>query len=199
MNHKNSLFLNELLFAIGVILCYFTNVPGEIRPSHSLSPIKDADTIMVEEVMYENFIDLTYYLPVATITTIDSGYRCDTSTGLCYTTRVRAGNAQIYSKSGEPVIPVMPIKVIIPSGKMIDEIIVEMSGINEVIGDYLIEFGENFSYNDTVVLANPDSSIYDSDNPYPLHSYVFRTVQEKCGVFIACIDLFPLSYLTVTV
>ena len=51
MNQKKCLFINQLLFAIGIVLCHFTNVLGEIRPSYSLSPIKDTDTIMVEEIM----------------------------------------------------------------------------------------------------------------------------------------------------
>ena len=40
----------------------------------------------------------------------------------------------------------------------------------------------------------PDSSVYYTDNPFPETTYDFVSVQKKCGVSIAYINIYPVTY-----
>lgn len=194
MKSKTKKFLILIYTLVGFVLPYVVN--GEMRPANAHRPIEGVDTVKVEVTSSENMISLNYQVPTANITILEEGFRCVDN--VCYKTRVRVGNASIYKDVGKAIIPKITAIIIIPPDKKIETIDVERNGINEIEVEHFVEFGQNFyplcETRDTIVDAEPNPSIYDFDNPYPNDAYKLTTVQKKCGVNIAYINLYPVSY-----
>ena len=57
--------------------------------------------------------------------------------------RVVIGNALQFSKPGEPVLPFVPVKLILPQGYTIDHIETEILSYKEALGKHIIEYGRN--------------------------------------------------------
>lgn len=168
---------------------------SETREARALPPISGTESVRVQVISSENTITLDYSVPVATLTSLDEESPCPK--GTCTKTRVKAGNANQRRREGEPVIPVIPSIIIIPAGKAIDNITVIRSGEFEHEGEYFLEFGGKarvISDNTPFEPATPDDSIYYSDNPFPGITHELVTVQNKCGVSIAYINLYPITY-----
>jgi hypothetical protein len=110
---------------------------------------------------------------------------------------LNAGNALNKGKVGEPILPVIPVKVVIPSGRKIDNVKVSVLKKTALSGSF------DIAYQNTYTPLLPDAkprtierkfSIYQSENPYPGQPWELVTVQKKHGVTIAFINVTPVIY-----
>lgn len=183
-----------LICAMGGIVLHGIGL-SETHEARALPTTRGTESVQVQVISSENTITLDYSVPEATLTSLDEESPCPK--GTCTKTRVRAGNASQKDREGEPVIPVIPSRIIIPAGKAIDNITITRSGEFEHEGEYFLEFGEKarvISNTAPYEPALPDNSIYYSDNPFPGITHELVTVQNKCGVSIAYINLYHITY-----
>ncbi len=107
------------------------------------------------------------------------------------------GNAVSIYKEGEPVLPAIVAKVVLPYGHTVDQVAVSRGAPTTVVGKHFVEFGPA-----PVVLmpgakvrqAVPSEAIYSSEKAFPTVSYKLVTVQRKRGVSVAFVQIYPVTY-----
>ncbi len=106
------------------------------------------------------------------------------------------GNAKIYSTPKEPEVPYIFSRVILPQGRTIDKINIIPLESMELPGKHTLSYGEmpHPMSSNTVTWMEPDLNIYNSDNPYPNEAVKLVSIQYRCGIAIAHINLFPVTY-----
>ena len=159
-------------------------------------PVKaGTESVRVQVYSTDDTIKLDYLVPRAILTSLDEQGPCPK--GSCTKIQVSAGNAITVSKEGIPLLPMIPIKILLPAGKAIDNITVNRSGEYEHSGEYFLNYGSKITpiscdtCDDTFL---PDSNIYYSDNPFPEASYNNPVIQKKNGVSLAYINVYPITY-----
>ena len=110
---------------------------------------------------------------------------------------VSLGNAVTRTIEGEPVLPVIPVKFVIPAGKTIEKI--NITGLHKVSvpGKHTIEHGK--AVYPLIPGAVPreakqNASIYNSDDAFPKKTSELVTIQKKHGISIAIININPVIY-----
>jgi len=111
--------------------------------------------------------------------------------------RIVLGNAIQVGAPGEPVLPMVPCRIVIPHGQTVDEIEV-MPGQEYVLeGTHRIVHGETPMPLISGVVpraTEPDAAIYESDDVFPGQRYKICGVQSKRGVDTLFIQLNPVVY-----
>ena len=102
-----------------------------------------------------------------------------------------------YNKTGEPVIPVKPVQILVPAGMEIEKITSQAMDTYQLTGTYLLEHGakqfrKDFGPPKTPAL--PDPEIFSMAAFWPAQQHELVTVQTNRGYKIAHIILFPLQY-----
>ncbi|TSA51425.1 hypothetical protein D4R47_00625 [archaeon] len=106
---------------------------------------------------------------------------------------------------GEPVLPMMTARILIPFGEDIQDIKV-VAGEKKYLGKMFIEPGQaavpincidrcGENYTSDLELTPLNETVYASADPYPEEVYSMASVQEKCGYKILYINLYPVRYI----
>ncbi len=184
----------SLLFL--VLASIFANMgvaaPGAWNAAKSL-PAQEGKEAVTVQVSYpqENIIVLRYSLPKATIKKLGSSKSKDEVVA------VLQGNALPFTREGEPVLPVVPGKFIVPANQTIDQIAVSKGKRTTLAGTYLVEHGQApipLIPDVKRVVTKPDLGIYSSDKVYPAKPYSLVSVQKKQGIAIGVMTLHPCEY-----
>lgn len=188
MHNKNLPFISFLT----LILISITTA-SEWRGSNSLKTQNNRfkDVLVREKENSENLIALEYSFPNAHFLSTNSKVRGKAAE------KVIVGNCQQISIPGKPVMPIVPARVIIPSGKKIDKIFLSDFKSSEKMGSHVIAYGQTpipLKSDAMIIETEADSRIYDSNTPFPLNNFELISVQKKCGVSIAIINLYPITY-----
>ena len=166
-----------------------SDVPDQWRLTASLGEESGARESIRVRVLREDtsVIELTYRVPSAQAVALDQDRE-----------RIFAGNAPLTGNPGQPRLPVIPARVLIPAGYEVDKTEV-IAGTKIVLsGTHKIEYAEN---NHPLIegikpeAAIPDPAIYDSDTPYPAGLSTTVGVQRKRGASILYVNLHPVEYL----
>lgn len=112
-------------------------------------------------------------------------------------TQLSAGNCLLWDNPGEPLVPYIPVRVVIPAEY--DLASVTATGQTQALnGKYLLAWGDGLVGFDPSCGQGPDRKVYATDKTYPALIYDLVGVQCKNGVNIAIVNLFPLQYNPVT-
>jgi hypothetical protein len=140
----------------------------------------------------ESSIELQYDIDHPTIvnSSIDDEYKSVIINGL-----------HRLATPGEPALPYLTARILIPFNKDIRELTVSRNE-EEYIGNFQIEPAQkprlisgNTTINDTIRVTPPKQEIYSSNNPYPSESYNPIGFQSKMGYNIYLVNLYPLKYI----
>ncbi len=184
-------------FAVIFILlfCFHINsiYANEWVRAKSLDKIPGVDQVMAKKKLMNNeTIELDYSIPVPELRICDS-------TGLYpkNTKEIFLGNAPNRKEEGKPVLPVIPVKLIIPAGRDLDTVKVIPGKKKQLKGKFFIKHGQKSipllpGAKFTPTLS--DKAVYESDNPYPNSLYEVVGVQRKRGVAILFVNLNPVLY-----
>ena len=106
------------------------------------------------------------------------------------------GNALTYGAPGQPEVPLVYSRVILPAGHTVNTIKVIPKKEITLSGTYSLSYAEipHPLSATTITWAKPDPIIYDSDNGYPGKPYDLVSIQYRCGIPIAEIDVYPVTY-----
>lgn len=111
------------------------------------------------------------------------------------------GNAPRTGQPGQPVLPVVPARILIPEGYTVDSIRVTSRGKTKLSGAHVVEYGEKpfpLVPGARPEEAKPDPSIYNSSNPYPGKLYDVIGIQKQRGSAVLLVALHPVEYVPVT-
>ncbi len=167
---------------------------GKWNTTNAFTHKKGTERVKVQVTSRENeYIAVTYKLPEVACKTIQS------RGAVREMEQVILSGAPTTALEGEPRLPVIPVKVIIPQGYIIDIEKIKVSRNNKYVlpGEHYIAYGEaTFPLVPGVKprRAQPKSAIYNSDQPFPGKAYDFIGIQKKHGVSIAFINLHPITY-----
>jgi hypothetical protein len=110
--------------------------------------------------------------------------------------QVLAGNAPRWGKPGHPVLPMIPATIALPAGTTVDDVQVTYDRVIPIPGQHVLEHGQK-AYPLTAKNPEwtpPDSSIYDSNSPYPGKLYDVVGVQKRRGMSLLLVNLYPVQY-----
>ena len=175
------LFLSTVAFAA-----------GQWKPSAALLSDTPAKQVMVQVERQSNSLTaLNYSVPTVSFTPVT--YQ---NVGGSFTKRCEMGNAKLFSEPGLPEVPFIYSRIIIPQGRGIESIRVIPGNIIELPGSHVLTYGEipHPIGSKTVTWAKPDASIYESDAAFPGKTHELTSIQYRCGVAIAYVNIFPLTY-----
>ncbi|MGA1870368.1 MAG: C25 family cysteine peptidase, partial [bacterium] len=157
-----------------------------------LPQMKGRESVMVQvESEGSEVIFLNYSLPLPKLALLDEKIEGKT------VKRLILGNAPNTGHEGEPELPVIPSKVIIPAHRSIAKIDVIRGEKIALPGEHFIEYAKAIYPlipNVEIKKIGPKNAIYNSDNGFPRKSHYFVGVQKKYGVSVAIVNLFPITY-----
>jgi len=153
----------------------------------------DEQLMIKKKIDVENSetIEIEYSVPELTFSNMKAQSYRGENTKQCL-----MGNALIHSVPGEPLVPYISPRVILPYGKKIKSIEIISLEKNLVSEKYLLGFGEvpqPISSN-TIVRTQANSEVYESNSLYPVKDFNYIGIQDRFGVSIAKIDIFPVKY-----
>lgn len=184
-------------FAVIFILlfCFHINniYANEWVRAKSLDKIPGVDQVMVKKKLMNNeTIELDYSIPEPELK------KCaDTGLYPQNTKEIFLGNAPNRKEEGKPVLPVIPVKLIIPAGRDLDSVKVIPGKKKQLSGKFIIKHGQKpipLKPGSKFEPTLSDKAVYASDNQYPNSLYEVVGVQRKRGVAILFVNLNPISY-----
>ncbi|HHH80276.1 MAG TPA: PKD domain-containing protein, partial [Thermoplasmatales archaeon] len=112
-------------------------------------------------------------------------------------TRVEMEGCQLYGNANEPRLPVKPLKILLPQGTAVKNIVVEPSGEQEISMGGLapIELGVGAYRLDQDPPNEPPVPSYDETSLYPGSLFMNLGVQHFRGYGILILNLQPVQYL----
>ncbi|MFO7793201.1 MAG: C25 family cysteine peptidase, partial [Candidatus Saliniplasma sp.] len=112
--------------------------------------------------------------------------------------RLKFGNAEFHSEPGEPEIPMVPVRIVLPEDQVVESVNIIPDEKVKLSGSYSLSYGEEpqpiTCESSEVTPTQPSESIYGSDKSYPTRSYELHETQYGNGVGFAHIDVFPVVY-----
>jgi hypothetical protein len=122
------------------------------------------------------------------------------SSGVDYDT-VRMEDTSSYQRTGAPIIPIRPVRVLIPYGKKIAACNVTALDTHQVPGTYRLAPAQKpypLSFKGPIEVTKPDMAVYGRAKNWPGTYYEQLPAQSKRGYQIFTVNLFPLQYLPTT-
>jgi len=111
---------------------------------------------------------------------------------------VKMGNAFVTGGIGDPMLPVVPAKILLPAGYDVDRIDVTAGGKVDVDGTFVVEQMLQSAYRDQGIGGRlptaRNAAVYGSDSAHPGTLYDVLGVQKKRGMSILYVNLFPVQY-----
>ncbi len=179
-----------LVFLILVLLSA-PNADEVWRDVATLNSAESDIAIKVNVVESENKINLKYVLPNAELKELLKRYN---GTNL---TEVTLGNSKLHIEMGKPAVPVIPVSLVIPPGKVIQSLTVKRAGKIKAEGYFELNHGSESVTGDLTTIPGitpRDTTIYGSNDEYPSSTHTSYTIQHKRGVAIASFNIFPVAY-----
>ena len=167
---------------------------GQWVTANSLDRITGVKQVMVKAGhMNEEVMEFIYLVPVPEIVPADNSVYDDTDD----IEKILLGNAPSRGEPGEPILPVIPIRLVLPAGRDLDNLEVERGVKIPLPGKHVIEHGqEPYPLLPGVVAKYTDQNkvLYESATVYPDKLYEVVGVQLKRGVSILLVNLNPVEY-----
>lgn len=132
--------LNHTIICSLFICLLVANIhAGEWVPSKSLDRVAGAEQVMVKtERMDEEVMELIYSVPVPEIILSDNG----TDDYKDVIEKILLGNAPSRGEPGKPVLPVIPVRLVLPPGRDLGNLEI-VTGTKIVLpGKHVIEHGQ---------------------------------------------------------
>jgi hypothetical protein len=114
---------------------------------------------------------------------------------------VRMDETQAYERTGAPIIPVQPVRILIPFGKKVVTSRVTALDTQQMPGTYRLAVAQEpypLSYKGPIKRTEPDPAIYGQAKPWPRTDHQELGTQSKRGYQIFTVNLFPLQYTPTT-
>lgn len=122
--------------------------------------------------------------------------------------RVNMDELPLESVPGVPVVPVKPLRILIPAGYQVEAVKVEGDGREKVAGFYRLEIGQQIipysfnreelkRYREFFQIESQDHRIYESARPYPGKLHTLFNIQSMRGYQMLCMKLYPVEYVPV--
>ncbi|MDM8522623.1 C25 family cysteine peptidase [Desulfococcaceae bacterium HSG8] len=163
--------------------------PSDIYYSESELIAKSGDKNDSDTGVHPESLELTYSVPSLKLTTT-IGYNGNEQT-------VLSGNTPKSARIGEPVLPVIPATVVLPSGHEPDHVEVMVGEKVTLSGTHTVEHGQKpypLLPNVTITATPQNTAVYNSDSPYPGRLYDTVGVQKLSGVSLLMVNLHPVEY-----
>ena len=114
---------------------------------------------------------------------------------------VKIKGLEPYQRTGAPIVPVRPVKILVPYGKKVVDSHVTVIEEYDLSGTYQLPPAQRpypLSYQGVIEATEPDPTIYAQSTPWPgtYHEYVSTQSKRGYGLFIA--NLLPLQYVPAT-
>ncbi|MHC4800070.1 MAG: C25 family cysteine peptidase, partial [Planctomycetota bacterium] len=106
-----------------------------------------------------------------------------------------------YQRTGAPIVPVRPVRLLIPYGNEIVNIRAIPLDMVELSQKVQLPPGQKpypLSHVGPIPTTEPDQNIYNQHTPWPGFYHQQVGVQSKCGYHLLVVTLFPLQYTPVT-
>jgi len=188
-------FIGAALFCALVCHTLFAASPGgQWTPARALPRKPGVEPVLVKVHNWglNNTISLNYQVPQPKFTPSPEKRASAEKEEACI-----IGNAMPVYTEGEPVLPAIITKVILPYGHTVDKVTVVRGQATAVPGTHYIEYGPAavaLMPGAKVRTAVPKNAIYDSDNAFPNQTHKQVTVQRKRGVTYAFFRVYPATY-----
>ena len=111
--------------------------------------------------------------------------------------RVTMEGCEPSHKTGEPLLPVKSVSILLPEGKEAGDVTLEYGPEVELAGSYYVEPAAQpypLSKPELAKAAGPDPTIYASKNAYPSNALRSEIPQVKKGYHILYLGLCPVKY-----
>lgn len=193
MNKKRGTIFSVSMLLFAILIPFSVFGSNEWKEAAVLAADNNENqTVMVRvQDQGDTRIELEYTVPAPTFTPIDDQSVRGESTEKCI-----LGNAWFFSEPGKPVIPEVVSRVFLPPGHTISHIeLIPKETIN-LDGEHLLAYGEILHPigATTITRAKADPAVYESNTAYPEHNSRVVTVQNRCGVTIASVASYPVTY-----
>ncbi|MBN2035328.1 MAG: hypothetical protein JW768_01165 [Chitinispirillaceae bacterium] len=163
-----------------------------MKPAAALLNDLGQKPILVQSSLPQtNLIRLEYQVPAPLFQQMNHQFMKNKALQRCF-----LGNAIFYGKPGQPELPLVYSRVILPAGHTVESISFIPKKEITLPGAYTLSYAEipHPLSATTITWAKPDMAIYDSDNGYPGKRYDLTSIQYRCGAPIAEIDIYPMTY-----
>lgn len=110
-------------------------------------------------------------------------------------TRVNIEGCKLYGKTGEPRIPVKPIRLLLPQGRTVKDIYIETGNPIRLVDGINIELGDRIYPLFSPPPTDPPSPNYNESEMYPKTLYENIGIQYFRGFPILHINLHPVQYI----
>jgi hypothetical protein len=106
------------------------------------------------------------------------------------------GNARYFSAPGKPVIPYIQSNVIVPAGRTVASVRIVPTQSLTLPKGAVLAYGQTPTpaYLPAPLPTAKNLSVYGSDAPYPGKTAELFSMGFRCGVTVAIINCYPLSY-----
>lgn len=169
--------------------CITMALPTVAMKPVSTLPVESAPILVTEGTQRGNSIELTYHIPSPQIFTSKQQTINRQSTMIA---SISTAPQQVIP--GEPMIPKIPVRVVIPFGKTVDYIEAIPGNEDTISLDKPLAFGEWFNTSATHegTITALKREILESDAPYPENYLSDFSMQKAYGVSIVTCNLYPL-------
>ncbi len=114
---------------------------------------------------------------------------------------VKIEGLEQYLRVGAPIVPVCPVKVLVPFSKEVAAIRVVVVDEQQLDGRYYLPPAQSpypIIYEGVVEATKPDPAVYGQPVPWPGVYHADVTAQSKRGYQLFILNLFPLQYIPTT-
>jgi len=142
-------------------------------------------------------IALGLLIILASIASADIVYNEDVTWPIETTSKGKIVSDNIYKlqNPGEPKIPYLCQRVILPPGETIMNVTVKLTDFIEIKGEFEFPCAQfPRAINAPEINTPPNADVYSTDKAYPYHDFRIRGVDRLCGVDFATIDIYPYKY-----
>lgn len=173
------------------LLLLATSLLHAFEPAKSFVQANETPILISVDNDRAGTIEMRYALPAPK--RISSSYQMRNNK---VATRVSFSTGHALTKPGEPLIPAIPARLILPHGHTIEKIILTPSITDTVEGKHHLTYAEIPQPISTpnVRWATPLEEIYSSDDIYPSTFYKAFGVQKAFGVSVVTIHIYPVQY-----
>lgn len=187
--------MRVVILHVLIVLCCLLNIQSETWRKIN-SGIKDdgLNIPIIKLETYDDSINAFYELSENMVSIVNGIHQLDRKFN---SKRVILGGCDNLNYEGEPSIPFISLRLIIPQDKALKGITTHFSNSIIIDKNIDIEFGEKLIAPSIsrVIPTSPKEGIYLNDLPYPSSNYRISSLQRKCGVKILFVQLYPLKYL----
>jgi hypothetical protein len=114
---------------------------------------------------------------------------------------VQMEGLKAYERTGAPMVPVSPVKVLVPFGKKVVASKVTVLDERQMPGTYRLAPAQKpypLSYKGPIERTKPNPAIYGQAKPWPGIDHEQVGTQSKRGYQVFTVNLFPLQYIPTT-